>query len=227
MEQLTTKAQHGPERIVYTMKTPNNGNGGNGGNENPVPEFKPLAAITGDLWAAACSAAGYPMDANNCPMVPVSGEQGDGFIVSVLPPVDIDMSNLVRALLQYALRTGQGGVKGKDAAGNEIVPTLALATESANAAMNGSYKPSRERSATDLMTKEADRRATERVTAGVRKQKPEASDDDIAASVKAWFDSDRGKARLVELRKEVMEDRTYKPSRKGTGKGTVIEVTDI
>jgi hypothetical protein len=180
--------------------------------------FKPLAAMPADVWSKAVAAAGYTVDDNGNAMIPVSGDTGDGYLVSVSTPTDIDMGNLVRALLGHALRVGQAGVKASKS------PSREVATASANSALNGGYAPQRDRNV-DVAEREAERRFEVHVTAQARAVRPDASEDDIAATVKKMAESDAGKAWIANAKREVIANGTYSVSRKGAGKGDAIAIT--
>lgn len=71
-----------------------------------------LVNISAEDWAKACIAAGYTVR-DGKPVLGISGDVGDGFLVTLDPPTAISPVNLARALCSYALRVGQGAVKGK------------------------------------------------------------------------------------------------------------------
>lgn len=195
------------------------GNGDNGGNgEQPQPEFKPLAAITAEIWRDACAAAGFPMNESGQPLVPVSDEKGHGYLVPLMVPSDINMDNLVRALYGHGLRVGQTRTKAAEA------PSVQVATDAANSALNGKYKPSREPKS-DIIDKEAARRFKEDIVRPkVMAAKPGSNEAAVDATVKKQALLPTGIEKLAELRKAVIADGTYVPKAKGA---VVEESVDI
>jgi hypothetical protein len=206
------------ERINSMAQGQRNGNGNPNGTPEGTPEYKPLASLTPEIWSAACAAAGFTVNGNNEAVIGISGDSGDGYLVAIPAPMAIDMGNLVRACLGHALRVGQSGVKASKAPNREV------ATTSANSAMNGGYKPSRERS-NDIALSEAERLFEVHVGNLVRQAKPDASEDDIAATHKKQAASDGGKAWIAAKKAEVLANGTYAVNRKGKGTGAEVAIT--
>ena len=192
-----------------------NQNGNGNGAPEGTPEFKPLSAITAEQWKAACAAAGYGIDGDNV-IIGVSDDNA-GYLVPLAAPVDINMENLARALLGHALRVGQQGVKASKS------PSRQVAIDSAASALNGKYKPSRDRS-TDVVEKERDRLFREFVKAKVLAVKPDADDAAIDATVEKQAATDAGKEKLAEFRKAVIDAGSYAVARKGKATAGAIEI---
>ena len=186
---------------------------GNGNGEQPVS----LINISPDDWAKAAVAAGYTVH-NGLPVIGVSGESGDGYLVSIAVPTSIDPANLARALLSHALRVGQSGVKASKS------PDRTVATDAANGALNGNYKPQRERD-NDIVEREAKRMFEAHVSGLVKAAKADATDDDIAATVKAQSETDAGKNWIDAKKAEILAAGTYTVARKASGKAAAVAIT--
>jgi hypothetical protein len=179
---------------------------------------KPLATLSPEVWAAACASAGYTVDDSGNAVIGISGEKGDGYLATIPCPVDMDPENLARAALQYALRVGQAGLKASKS------PDRDVATKAAQSAVNGGYKPSRDRSV-DIVEREAEREFELHVRARVKETDPNASEDDIAATLKKMAESEGGKAWIADKKAEVLARGTYAVSRKAGSKGEAIAIT--
>jgi len=180
---------------------------------------------SGVLWAKSAANAGYAVH-NNMPLIGVSGDEGDGFIVALVAPSwfqaiadEPSRDNVFRALAAHALRVGQAKLKAAE------TPTKEIAIESANSALNGGYKPSRERT-NDIVGSEAAKLFTDHVRARVLAVKSDATESQIDATIAAQAETDAGKALLAKFRDRVLTTGTYSVSRKGKGKtGAVAGIT--
>lgn len=188
------------------------------GNQNEA------AAQNGVMWAESAARAGYTVH-EGVPYIGVSGDEGDGFLVGLGAPSwfglvgdEPSRDNVFRALAAHALRVGQGKLKAADK------PTREIATDGANSALNGAYKPSRERS-NDIVDSEASRQFTDYVRAKVLAVKADATESQIAATVSAQSETDAGKALLAKMRGEILAKGTYAVSRKGKGSSTAVAIT--
>lgn len=184
-------------------------NGEQQGTPTPTPPVKPLEGLTDEVWRKACSDAGFMMNSDRQPVIPVSGDKGStlGFLVSIPTPRDIDPENLARAILGHCLRTGQSAIKAKGK-----TPSLELATQGARSASNGSYSPARTRDK-DIAQKEAERRFDEMIRLKVLEQQPEAKPDTIARNQKRYAETEAGIAKIKEFRDAVLAEGTYQISK--------------
>jgi|ERR1700693_1383203 len=178
------------------------------------------------LWAESAARVGYTVH-NGVPHIGVSGDEGDGFIVPLSPvpshfhliESESERDNNFRALASHALRVGQAKLKAAD------TPTRELAGAGVASALNGGYKPSRERS-NDIVDSEAARMFSDHVKARVLAVKSDATESQIEATVSAQADTDAGKALVTKFRATILERGTYSVSRKGKGKtGAVAGIT--
>lgn len=191
------------------MAQGNQGNQGNVGTAN-------------ETWTKAGADAGYAIH-NGLPHIGVSGDEGDGFIVPLSAPdwfhnVPEDARpNVFRAMASHALRVGQAKVKQAE------TPTRSTAIDAANSALNGGYKPTRERG-NDIVESEAARMFGDHVSKLVLAAKPDATSAMIDATVATQADTDKGKALIAKFRGEIVERGTYAVSRKGKGKAGAVTV---
>lgn len=177
-----------------------------------------------DLWVSAADAAGYATHDGKA-LIGVSGTEGDGFIVGVPAPTwfasvrDEGMRrNLAQALLAHALRVGQSKVKAEEK------PTRETAATGAASAIDGTYKPSKSRD-NNIVDSETALRFANHVKALVLAKMPNATTEQIDATVAKQAETEGGKALIAKMRGEVLESGTYTVSRKGGGKAQAIEVT--
>lgn len=176
-----------------------------------------------ELWADSASRIGLTVH-EGMPHIGVSGDEGDGFIVPVAAPDwfasirdEGTRDNVLRALAAHALRVGQAKLKAADK------PTRQAAIDGVTSALNGGYKPARSRD-NDIADSEAAKMFRAYVTDKVKAVKPDASEADIAETVKAQAETPRGKELLGTYRAQVLERGTYVVSRKGSG-GKAAAVT--
>lgn len=178
------------------------------------------------LWAKSAANAGYFVSGENVPHIGVSGDSGPGFIVPLPAPAwfnsiadEPTRDNVFRAMAAHALRVGQAKLKASDA------PTRDIAAEGAASALNGGYKPSRERS-NDIVDSATAKMFADHVRARVLAVKSDATESQIESTIAAQAETDAGKALLAKMRGEVVANGTYVVSRKGKGTtGAVAGVT--
>lgn len=182
-------------------------------------------ASVASLWAESASNAGYTVQ-DGVPYIGVSGDVGDGHIVPVPAPawfVAIEdqgqRDNVFRALAAHALRVGQSSLKKENDKG-----TREHAVAGVHAAVNGTYKPGRER-ANDILDAESGRMFSDHVKARVLAVKADATQADIDLTVDAQAKTDAGKALLNKFRADILARGTYTVSRKGQRTtGSVVAV---
>lgn len=172
------------------------------------------------LWAEAAARCGYSVH-NGSPLIGVSGDEGDGFIVPLPAPSYMThitdegtRDNVFRALAAHALRVGQAKLKAADK------PTREVATEGVASAVNGGYKPGRERT-NDIVETEARKRFDMHVRNRVLAVKADATEAQIVSTIAAQADTDGGKKLLAKLTADILSDGVYTVSRKGKGAGAV------
>lgn len=177
-----------------------------------------------DLWVAAADSAGYATHDGKA-LIGISGDSGDGYIVGVPAPSwfasvrDEGMRrNLAQALLAHALRVGQAKVKAEDN------PTREHATAGAASAIDGTYKPSKSRD-NNIVDSETAKRFANHVKAAVLAKVPNATTEQIDATVAKQAETEAGKALIAKFRGEVLESGTYTVSRKGGGKAQALEIS--
>jgi len=176
------------------------------------------------MWAESAARSKYAVH-DGSPLIGVSGDEGDGFIVPLPAPhffhqiADEGLrDNVFRALASHALRVGQAKVKA------EKTPSRDTATTAVASAIDGSYKPSRE-TVNDILDYEVSRRFASRIEALVRTKVPDASDKAIADTVVAQADTEAGKTLLAKLRQDVIATGTYAVARKGKSeKGGAVAI---
>ena len=178
---------------------------------------------TAVMWAESAARAGYAVH-NGVPYIGVSGENA-GFIVPLAAPAFFGTiedagvrDNVFRAMAAHALRVGQAALKAKDATEDRETALAGV-----NAALSGSYSPSRERS-NDITESEVDRQFAAHVETLVRAKVPTATAEQIAATVAKMADSDAGKKWKAEARNRVIEAGTYVVSRKAS-KGSALDIS--
>jgi hypothetical protein len=178
------------------------------------------------MWAESAARNGFAV-ANGVPHIGISPDEGDGFIVPVPAPAwfahvpsEGERDNVSRALLAHALRVGQAKVKSEDK------PTREHASAGVASVIDGSYKPSRDRSnGNDIVETEAMRRfIAVNVRPKVLEKVPAATDKQIEDTAKAQAETERGKALLAEHRAAVLESGTYTPARKGGAKAGALAI---
>lgn len=189
--------------------------------QHGAPEHGVSAA---DLWAVSAANCGYAVH-SGMPLIGISGDVGEGFLVAVPAPAwfahvatDGERDNAFRAVVGHALRVGQSKVK----AAKE--PTREIAEGGVKAAVDGSYKPSKDRS-TDILDAESVRMFAAHIEALVRAKQPEAAAAVVANTVEKHAATDKGKAMIAANRAVIIERGTYTVSRKGKGK--VTDTADI
>jgi len=170
-----------------------------------------------ELWASAAASAGFAVH-NGAPLIGISPDEGDGYIVELPAPDwfsairdEGTRENVFRAMAGHALRVAQAKVKAKG-----TTPSLQVATDAAASALNGGYKPGRGRD-NDIVDSQAMAKFRELVVSKVRAVNPQASDKDIDATVDQQLKTDRGKELIGQFRNAVLESRTYTVARKGSG----------
>lgn len=176
-----------------------------------------------ELWAQSAARVGYTIH-EDTPHIGISGDVGDGFIVP-LPAPDWFASirdegtrdNVLRAMAAHALRVGQAKLKSEDN------PTRQHAIDGVALALNGGYKPARSRD-NDIADTEAAKMFHAYVAEKAKAAKPNASDADVAETVKAQSETPRGKELLAQYRADVLARGTYTVSRRG-GAGKAAAVT--
>ena len=177
-------------------------------------------------WAETCADMGYAVTTDGLPLIGISPDEGDGFLVPVPEPKGFDTFEpsmrraIGRAMLADALRVGQAKVKAEKA------PTLATAIDAVTSVMNGTYKPSRDRSL-DVLEREADRAFAALIREKVLAAKPDATEATIEKTRKDWLDKAEGKAKLTEFRDAILASGTYTVSRKGRGKAETVTIDSL
>jgi len=176
------------------------------------------------LWEQSAARAKYDLH-NGQPLIGVSGDEGDGFIVPLRAPDwfhnitdEGARDNVFRAMASHALRVGQAKLKASKTPGHDV------ALEGVNSALNGGYKPGREVD-NGIIGIEAARMFSERVTALAKQSKPTATQAEIDATITKYADSDKGKALLAQFRQQIVERGTYVVNRKG--KATASAALDL
>src|SRR5512135_2370619 len=167
------------------------------GNQNAA------TAIANRMWAESAARAKYAVH-DGVPLIGVSGDEGDGFIVPLPAPhffhdvADEGMrDNVFRALASHALRVGQAKVKAIPSHVTDAKQRRDIAIEAVASAIDGTYKPSRE-SVNDIIDYEVSRRFAAAVEARVRAKVPDASDKAIADTIADKLTQDDGKALLAK-----------------------------
>jgi hypothetical protein len=179
------------------------------------------------LWGESASRCKYAVH-NGAPMIGVSGDTGDGFIVPVPAPTwfaaiedEGTRDNVFRALSSHALRVGQAKLKAAEK------PTREVALAGVASALNGGYKPGRE-TVNDIVESETATRFATHIRGLVLKAKPDATEKAIADTIGKQAAGDKGKALLAKIRGEVLASMTYTVSRKGKGEaGGAVELGDL
>lgn len=173
-------------------------------------------------WAKACGDAGYCIR-NGKPLIGISDDNSEntvGYIVELDFP-KIDPVNLARALCAHALRVGQSGLK----AANKDDRSNAVATESANRALNGTYEPQTKRE-NDILESESMVAFKAMLAEKIREKSPDATDAVINNTVNKEKDTDRGKAWLKAKRDEIDQSRTYTIARRRE-RVAKVAITDL
>lgn len=176
-----------------------------------------------EAWVSAASDRGFGVHNGN-PLIAAAPEEGDGFILPLDPApewfrhVPHDSRGLVfQAVAEYVQnRVAQPAAK-KDGATRETV------SKAVHDALNGGYKPTRERDK-DVVGNEAARMFRSHVERLVRAKKADATDTEIDATVNAHVDTDAGKALLAKFREDVLAKGTYTVSRKGKAKSGSVAI---
>lgn len=179
------------------------------------------------LWGESASRCKYAVH-NGAPMIGVSGDTGDGFIVPVPAPAwfaaiedEGTRDNVFRAMSSHALRVGQAKLKAAEK------PTREVALAGVASALNGGYKPGRE-TVNDIVESETATRFATHIRGLVLKAKPDATEKAIADTIGKQAAGDKGKALLAKIRGEVLASMTYTVSRKGKGEaGGAVEIGDL
>lgn len=170
-----------------------------------------------DFWSKAASDCGYAVGTDGVPLIGISPDEGDGFIVPVPAPTwfaqvrdEGARKNVFRALAAHALRVGQSKVKAADK------PTRQTAADGVASAINGSYEPGRSRD-NDIVGSTAARMFSDFIAGIVRQSKPNATDAEIKSTVDAEAETERGKAKLAAFSAQVLESGIYPVQRRGKG----------
>lgn len=177
-----------------------------------------------ELWAQSAARVGFTVH-NDLPHIGVSGDTGPGYIVPLPAPEwfasirdEGTRDNVLRAMAAHALRVGQAKLKAEDN------PTRQHAADGVALALNGGYKPARSRD-NDIADTEAAKMFRAYVAEKAIAAKPNATEADIAETVKAQSETPRGKELLAQYRTQVLEQGTYTVTRKGSGGGKAAAVT--
>lgn len=176
------------------------------------------------MWAEAAAKAGYAVH-NGLPLIGVSGEKGDGYIVPLTAPSwfasvadENTRINVFRAMSRHAQAVAQAKLK------SEKEPSKATAVSAAASALNGSYSPGRERS-NDILESAAGKAFEAHIAKLVREKQPDATQVHIDATVTKYSGTDAGKALIAKFRDEAANGGTYIVSRKSTAKADAIELS--
>lgn len=162
-----------------------------------------------ETWLATAARCKFAIHNANV-LIGVSNGEGVGKIVPVAMPsyfsaieTDGERNIMLRALAAY--------VK----ANAEDADTVAKI-------MSGEFVQKRDTS-NDVLTQETDRRFANLVANKVREKKATATEKEIEASIKLAAASESGKAKLAELRAEVIADASFTSSR-AANKGSAVEI---
>lgn len=183
-----------------------------------------LVHVSDELWAKACAEAGYAIK-DGKPVLGISGDEGDGFLVTLDPPNGISPVNLARALCSYALRVGQSVVKAAEK-DDDSEPSQELAQAGTNSALLD-YKPARNRSENnDILTTEAELQFYQHVARLVSAAKPGATPDDVRITYEAEKAKPSGLEWIAKKKEEIWASGRYTVNRrKGSTKGAAVEIS--
>lgn len=162
-----------------------------------------------DKWLATAARCKFAIHDGNV-LIGVSNDKGEGKIVPVPMPSyfgavasDGEQNIVLRSIAAY--------VK----ANAEDADTVAKI-------MSGEFVQKRDTS-NDVLTQETDRRFANLVANKVREKKATATEKEIDASVKLAAGSESGKAKLAEIRGEVIADASFTSAR-AANKGAAVEI---
>lgn len=162
-----------------------------------------------EAWLTTAARCKFAMHGGNV-LIGVSDDKGNGKIVPV--PMPAYFTNITSEGEQdIFLRSFTAYLK----ANAEDADTVSKI-------VSGEFKQKRDTS-NDVLTQETDRRFHNLVANKVREKKPTATEKEIEASVKLAAGTESGKAKLAELRAEVIADASFTSSR-AANKGAAVEI---
>ena len=162
-----------------------------------------------DAWLATAARCKFAIHNSNV-LIGVSDANGTGKIVPVPMPsyfgaiaTEGEQNITLRSLAAYVKANAEDG---------ETVAKI----------VTGDFVQKRDTS-NDVLTQETDRRFANLVANKVREKKATATEKEIDASVKLAAGSESGKAKLTEIRAEVIADASFTSAR-AANKGAAVEI---
>lgn len=162
-----------------------------------------------DMWLATAARCKFAIHSGNV-LIGVSDDKGNGKIVPVQMPAffgaietDGERNVFLRSFAAYLKANAEDA-------------------ETVSKIVSGEFVQKRDTS-NDVLTQETDRRFAHIVAAKVREKKATATEKEIDASVKLAAGSESGKAKLAEIRAEVIADASFTSTR-AMNKGAAVEI---